>query len=523
MSQINERFSCDAVAEQITVTVNPGFVPFAETDTVFVTAISVGMSPEFTDGTAGTLATSLKNASSAGGWVLLNSNDYNYNLTSSNNLIPALDLSLDNTPNTKVPGDAALAPLQLNISGPTNVGIWTFITTPGLRLWQKSDRTGAITTFINTALPTTIYVEGIVDSLSQGDQTVTLKWQDTAAGTSMIIDQIKETVFEIQGPQNVPGYGIYHYGLTEPNAAQAPIWSATGGIITADYGPANVDIQWNGGPTAGIASVKPAVGFSGQWAVNVVEITVAPPAAGPTSAAGAIVQGPLTNDKNGVGLPTVSAGTDTLFGMAAYATVTATGPAGDRGVQQINVGFVQNINNFTDDGAYQDGKQLASSLDTIGAAGPILDGPTGEGAPPPPFNYQPVTFDTANLTRHITFRDSPGAGPPLFYNQVSDTFANGTDPLAYMSLYYRFELDICAQTTDTAFGANNYFPRVAAATWSFTGDGNVSDANGWKWTAGIFAGVGTFNAWNKATDGSEPVVAGTLFNTLLQGSALVFK
>lgn len=112
-------------------------------------------------------------------------------------------------------------------------------------------------------------------------------------------------------------------------------------------------------------------------------------------------------------------------------------------------------------------------------------------------------------------RDWPYNGAPLRSN-------SNDGQLDYQYLRYNFELDVCAQPTQSPRdnAASKLYIKEATANWSFNGDGGVNNLNGFVWTSnGAIVTPPPNNAWSAPiTTGAMPKVDGTVFNDALERS-----
>ncbi|NNM87365.1 MAG: hypothetical protein HKL95_02470, partial [Phycisphaerae bacterium] len=396
-------------------------------------------------------------AVTSGGWVLENSNDYNYALTSSNSLIPA------DQQTAAVAGDAAL--LKLGTTAGANSaagGQFELVASGNLGLWQNADRTGAVTgtTNFSTTSPSTLYVEGKAVSASQGSDYVTLNWK-TPGGITLQLDQVKYSVYAITGAENVPEGGAYTYAVQLPNGVTpGNAWSVTdpGDGIFAGTGPIQVQVSFDN-TIAEVVSVQysPATGFTGDWNVNAVEIQVS--AGTVTPPTGKAVPPPPQTTFSAGGYVSVTAPDDITFSNS----VTVTGPNGGWGVTQMNIGYMQEDTIVTEDGTYQDGTTLKSNLggqtytDWVNA-GPwsnsaLTPANPGQGVYvaffQPTSNGQQVTLNHYDLPTLTVPATNKATGSPLLSTNLFDTFV-------------RY---VAAETNDTANDANNIYVGLAEANW----------------------------------------------------------
>jgi len=453
-----------------------------------------------------------------GGYLLLNSNDYDYQLNG-NNLVPAssqTNLTVD---------DPALQQLQINAENPTSAGgYYTLTTTGGLRLWQNQNMTGPIAAsqLFNATQTKIIYVEGEAPQLGEGS--IMLNWQKNATSAPQLMDTVYYNVWQIIGAQNVPGYGKYIYNVSLPSSISPNPnnFTAVGG--TSSWFPplasSSTQVQWNSGEDVGELTYNIGNGFSGQWNVNVVQVSIGTPIGENTSTPGTPQEWGVVPD-NGTLLNSVEAGNEpTAHGLVWNAQVTLTGATSlDWGVSQIQFGFIQNGIGFQNDGTYADGTTLKSSLDGfITPSSPVVDYEAYDPNPPWAHGNTYTVNSSDGYTTSITEYDTPRDGPPVYSDQSGSWEANNTHALTYMTLSYSFNLYVSAQTLDNENNASSVYTEAAVGSWSFNGSGSVtvnSAAQTVSWTAGAGAGVTGFSSWTAVTTGNQPVTGGYSFNQLL--------
>lgn len=287
-----------------------------------------------------------------GGYLLLNSNDYDYRLNG-NSLVPAYS-------QTKLTvADPALQELQINAVNPTTQGgIYTLTTTDGLQLWLDNEKTTQVTsTYTFDATKTeTIYVEGI----SPGEGAIALNWRPNAGAAAQLLDMVYYNVWQITGPQNVPGNSDYAYTVQLPAgvASNEADWSIAGNAADSGFAvPGGAYVKWSAGPEVGAVLYTPVTGFTGKWDVNVVQVQVS---------AGAVTEPAGGAVPTGASFLVGSSYLDTARGATVFTntvTVHGAGPSGAWGLSQINIGYMQEDTIVTEDGTYANGATLHSNLD----------------------------------------------------------------------------------------------------------------------------------------------------------------
>ncbi len=452
-----------------------------------------------------------------GGYLLLNSNDYDYRLNG-NSLEPAYS-------QTKLTvADPALQELQINAVNPTTQGgIYTLTTTDGLQLWLDNEKTTQVTsTYTFDATKTeTIYVEGILP----GEGAIALNWQPNAGAAAQLLDMVYYNVWQITGPQNVPGNGEYVYSVQLPSGVNpdSASWDVpnSADVPVAQSNPDNIGVVWSNGPEIGEVNYSPVAGFMGQWNVNVVQVKVAAPQGAQASTPGAPVDAGTFLDGNNVLRKVVASSANhiTAPGILWHAQVTLTGTGADNnwGISQIQFGFIQNGTAFQNDGYYADGKVLKSSLDGhITPGAPVVDYDIQPGGKAPWYDGYTYTVNAADgYTMAISEGDTPADGPPVYSDQLMAWEATNAHALTSMVLEFDFNLYVAAQTLND----ENVYAPEAVGSWSFNGSGivTVDPGNGTAtWAAGAAAGVIGFDSWTQPTTEDAPVTAGSSFNDLLR-------
>ena len=397
-------------------------------------------------------------------------------------------------------------------------------TTGGLQLWLNDQKEGQITSSydFNAASPNPdiVYVEGT----QTGEGSIMLNWQKNATAAPQLLDTVYYNVWQMSGPQNVPGYGKYVYNVSLPSSISPNPnnFTAVGG--TPSWFPplasSSAQVQWNSGGDVGELTYNIGNGFSGQWNVNVVQVSVSTPTGERASTPGTPQEFGVVPE-NGTLLNLVEAGNwPTTNGLVWNAQVTLTGATSlDWGVSQVQFGFIQNGIGFQNDGTYADGTTLKSSLDGfITASSPIVDYKFND-ANTPWADGNTYTVSAADgYTTSIIAADTPRDGPPLYSGQSGAWEANNAHALTYMTLSYSFNLYVCAQTLDNENNASSVYTEEAMGSWSFNGSGNVtvnSAAQTVSWIAGAGAGVAGFSSWTAVTSGDQPVTTAPSFNDLL--------
>src|SRR5665213_596773 len=316
-----------------------------------------------------------------GAFVSVNNDDENDVSDSNGNPIPDYQQTGATDPN-----DSDLVPVVLN-SLPASVGgLYTLSwNTSDFQVWSDANKTTAIvngqTQFSATA-KTTLYVEGLAISEKMATDALALNWMIGVGGQlAANVAGAKATVIAIVGPQDVPAYSIYKYGVVGavPKPVHNDPWSVTQGGTVHTEGESGdfCTVEWNSAP----AGTAPGAGWFGDVAfnapgfkgrprrVNVVSIGLSNGIFAP----GTPRDGGQVNC-NGTQIKEVDYGTNAVPGLTWSATVSATGPsAGNNtnlGIDRIKIGFMQNVTGFTDTGTYLNGAVRHSSLEQLIGSGP---------------------------------------------------------------------------------------------------------------------------------------------------------
>ena len=334
---------------------------------------------------------------------------------------------------------------------------------------------------------------------------------------------------QIVGPGAVPGNSIYSYTITWDNNVVAPQWqiritdpvNPPPDVVTpivihgAYYDPSTnttsetIDLQFGNSVPA---DVFLEAWYGGQLLASkeilVIKVTVEDPVPSGSAFVAGTPDDSGTHDANtmselerfgltaelngtqpnGVVTKLVRSGLTPSHpatpGMTWSAKVTLSGPQGNRGVDQIKVGFVQHITFVALRGRYE--AKDGSEIEKVLAAD--LEGKTyldvgGQGEAPWCDTTEPAVFFNASSApggnvKTISSNDTPANGPPLTLEQVklADLDANGIGPyhrLVWMGLIFQFTLDVAAETKDELNGANLFDWGESRGVWSFNGTGNV--------------------------------------------------
>jgi len=412
-----------------------------------------------------------------------------------------------------IAGESDLLPIVLHQIEPSSLGgTYRLHIPPHVHVWYNADRTGAVSdlsTFSAAAEDETLYVEG---SLPGAGILYVDWWNDSEQINAA--DRVTVTVFEWEGPLNVPDHSIHKY--TASGAASGIgnsqwlgaengsfVWSFDG-----DSGPDEAMIKWNGGSAVGKAVYQAEANYIWDLEVNLVQVGIGPPDGENAFSPGT----PFdlgSGLENGVLHKAVSSGDPA--GLIWRAKVSLDGPNGDRGVKFMRIGFVQNVDIAALNGYYSPtGKTLTSSiqgesyLDAATSSGELPYYSTGAHAvffDPDPSASPPRKVKT------IVSGDVPAQGVPLTFQQHS-AVQSGDDIVDVMNIVFDFDLFVTARTTDPRNAANQRYTSRAFAHWLFNGSGSVGQTAPYPWTPGSGAGNSVLGwQWTAVTDGSQPPIS----------------
>jgi hypothetical protein len=341
------------------------------------------------------------------------------------------------------------------------------------------------------------------------------------------------TIGTAVGANFVPQFGTYEYKVT-PLEGGTNVWQnpTTGGSMTIPNPnqPNDVKITWGGGPSLEQAVFEADPQFVWDMPVSVFKIDVAPNVNG--------IKGQVVGNKNKAGYIQVSTST-TYLG----ASVTVTGPNGNRGANHLTVGFVQNLSvqQFTatyfdprhpnaappEYHVYQKSTGIAlDALDPIGNHYTFWDtqdkadyssklyprmktitlGNKGWTT-----QFTPAKSGITNAATIVTSDEPFMAFPPTQVSAQAGKLQFEGD-----SILWNLTMYVVASTDETANGANQVYAGQASTQWVFNGTGTFANN---KWTANGAQVTFTTNAWQAATARNplQPITAGTRFNDIAEG------
>ena len=423
--------------------------------------------------------------------------------------------------------------VQINAENPTSAGgIYTLTTTGGLQLWLNDQKEGQITSSYDFSAanpsPDIVYVEGT----QTGEGSIMLNWQKNTNAAPQLMDTVYYNVWQITGPQNVPGKGKYTYSVQLPTkiSADGADWSVpnSADVPVTQANPANIAVVWSAGPEVGSVDYSPVIGFIGQWNVNVVEISVTSGSTlGSTNVPGTAAT--LTNQFN-TGEETAYVpgnlqtyhgsfnGQSTTINVAQVTfdnTVNMSGPNGGWGDLFMRIGYIQNVtvnsynatyssngNNFTLTASLQGNSYLDASNNS---KLPWMQSNDGGGY----FPYWGSKTSLSNRSVALTNWDSPYVGIPATSpaNTAGDPVGAA---LTAFDVSYSFTTYIAVETVDPE--TQPAYVKLAYFSWqtnysASTVNGSLQIAAGSGFSP---AGAGAFTL---ATPGSfVPITSGQTAN-----------
>lgn len=496
-----------------------------------------------------------KKEAATGAFVPVNNDDDAYKISQSGNLVPDINVNDAQGKLAAIPGEDDLLPIVIHLGVNTPKSVELAIS-GNLRVWQNADRSGQIKPYTPLTLPAgggdlNLFVEAI----GTGNQFVTLIDGTTTKGTGTG-GRLKITPFSWTGPLNVPQFGTYQY--IQQTAAVKGKWVDPVNGTATNAGQKNVAIQWGTGGQVGAAVYQASADFTWGLESNIVKFDVTGPNKPFTP--GVINDGGVGTGIYGLGTRTPRQVSNKIVtsqrpgvdppGMQWTATVTVTGashgkddPHPNRGVDFMNIGFVQNVVITDLRGTYT--QPGVSNPGTVTLAATNVEGQTiwdtiNRGTPDPRthqitysrngldngvytdprYDIRPQSlFDNASstgqgvLTKDIKSSDAPFSGPPThsFPYTIYDW------PLTSTNLVWNFTVYVTAATTDkvinTAAPLNPKNPpkktdptavytAQASRTWTFNGNGRITDTKNPKlpWVGDNGCGLSSpNNQWQPAT------------------------
>ncbi len=356
-----------------------------------------------------------------------------------------------------------------------------------------------------------------------------------------LIDLTNRPAGTIVGPGVVPGNSAYNFTMVLDHAVNNVEWRIR---IVAPFNPPADEVALLGGndgsfdPIAGRAATSMLLGFGNSvpgdvfleaWENNqllsskeilIVKVDVTTPARAflfgtPYGEAGfgealdhSAVKAVISGDP---------------AGLSWKATVMLTGPQGNRGVDQIHVGFIQHINYQLFRGHYlsrvaTDMPWLVNSLESSTTY--YLDSASYS----QPWYYHEnsadsVFFDATpgNSVKTLWSNDQPNTVIPLTFEQatrgdvtaaiIAGEFDTEYRRLEHISMIDRFNLDVAATTVDQSNGANNSYWGEFRTTWAYNGSGYIGPRlpGNFLWTRDGDAGVSGSASWSALTRTLEEI------------------
>ncbi|WP_309396855.1 InlB B-repeat-containing protein [Cerasicoccus maritimus] len=362
-----------------------------------------------------------------------------------------------------------------------------------VKVWKKDDRTEEVvaSTEFDATVETRLYVEGI----SKGSDEIKAIWVKDSFSLSEA-DKIRVTVFEWDGPLNVPGYSIHQY--TASGALTGSKWlTPIDGTIQAGDDSSDVRILWGEGAAVGKAVYEVNQNYLWDLEVNIVKVEIAKKF---IIASGVPKELGVNGSRLYFAAGNIASG---QRGLMWDAEITLTGPLSHRGVRRIQVGFVQNVNVTQTRGVYiTEAKRLVMSMEGL----TYLDGdPSGTVPWYADGSTNAFLSPTESLRIKTIFgEDTPIQFVPIVFDQgnVVDATDDVVDSLA---IVLDFDLHVAARTIDTQNKADEIYTSRARLDWSVNITGNVDQNAPYSLSPSPVKNP-AHSDWTPVVDGSTPDV-----------------
>jgi fibronectin-binding autotransporter adhesin len=449
-------------------------------------------------------------------FVPLDNEDFNYYQP----LSPLPSLEDDyKQPAGAIQDDQFLMPIV--VQGNPGIGGTYTITIPNnIEVFANPDRTGLIGPNVSVITSGTYYVEGVAD----GTGTLQLYWRAGDTSDFRLESQLAITVFEFGGTQNVPNYSNYVYSVSGLNPA-AGSWGVDNDPTDHLTGSNNSSaaVKWGVGGGTGYVSYKINPYYKWNYIVNVVAINInnttqSTPAFSITGATtqqfhngSAILRDGITNVTS-VGLLSAP-NPQQAFTMRASVEMKGAGKNHTWGVDQMQIGFIQLLNNLSATADYISFFPIktATLKSTLNNSHAQYDTPKQS---PNGFVWTSVqdqngkrTFiqDSQGGTDDITWSDTPQISIPVSTPQAQYP-AKGPVELLSASISYNFTDYIAARVNDDHSDAdsNGTFTVIAQAPQT------IADKYTWSWRAsGEFNGSLVYSATGQTPSVQGPPAGST--------------
>ncbi|MBC7782288.1 MAG: hypothetical protein H7144_00495 [Burkholderiales bacterium] len=423
---------------------------------------------------------------SVGAFLPVNNDDDDYDTANSADMLQT----------GAIAGESDLLPVTLTAVPGGAPGMYKLSIPGHLKVWENSDRTGAITASTELtpgAAGKTVYVEGV----SAGSGLLKVNWIVNGA-TYTGVDQVKITAFTWTGPLNVPGHSIYRYTASGALPGSEWINPAVGGTIVTPPAAAAADIRWDGGPIVGKASYQVNGDYVWDLEVNVVQIEI--------SATNNTASYPGSSRQNAAGgALLVSNAVGGGQGMtASFRVARVKGPtvgSSDRGVKFMEMGQVHHAR-FTMERAYYDtvapAKKRVGGLEGYSSSSWLWD-PAESTTLPWTFkdadHYLNPTTDAEIVNDDFSTFDSPT-------NFITDMIVTNGDTVDRSELTMQHRLYFAVRTKGPSInGSADVLTQRLVLNWSVIADGTWNQATGiWTYT-GPGDGVDGDAKWTEVTNG----------------------
>ena len=399
-----------------------------------------------------------------------------------------------------------------------------------IRVWTGANRTGPLLDGQTGTFPTsgqvTLYVEGI----SRGTGNIQLSVK-TGANAFTIVDSLKITVFEFQGPQFVPNHSNFTY-RAEGLPAAGLSWSVdVPDQKTNEFGN-QLGVQWGRGARTGWVSCDINPNYTWDYMVGVVDIAVQnrlDDAGNPLPAISsqAITQlvpahvghtGFDSSNVNADGFVTISSSNSVHnpnppgMNVGALVKMTGTGPEREWGVDQMLVGFSQLVTSHLVVAEYAGGQYSRRRTPTVKPPWRDIEGHEDTGTAWYSTESDSLKIDASPDVNGevISSDDTPAKSIPAWLN-----FEQSAQPeskqLTAVRISIGFQTFVCAgvnqgKTDDErASGTSVWeseYAELARADWTWNGSGKFEPLN-LRFKPDDAAGVSGDTNWSQIITGAH--------------------
>jgi hypothetical protein len=394
------------------------------------------------------------------------------------------DADGNGTPASTVSGSGneyQLLPITLNAEPTSNgqygLDYYSLDIPSNVHVWADSSKTSRVdgSTSFWAGTSTTLYVEG----MSEGSGTLGLNFCHQG-NMNHYNDTLTVNVFTMEGPQAVPNHSRYTYTADGGASGQSGWLPPTGpSSWEQPQGAESLSVLWGQGPADGSVAYMASADYSWGRYVSIIQVTIAPFQGGDSFTASSVISN--YHQIQGVWGEDITVGQDVEAGQY----VQLSGPNGQWGLHEINVGFVQTIEIAACSASYVNGTTMVSSLQ----GQDLLD--ISQASVWPYYSITSSSVIVASPSQPTTRNLYIGDEPSLFVPFLGP----GGSFLDTDCILYHFYDYIAASTTR----APSTFTAYAGMEWAFDGSG-FEDANN-TWNPGTAAAY-EVSAWAPITDGS---------------------